>query len=91
MFIATAASAHTSALVANLPESQSEAIGLWVDGFSYREIAGILARQEGHVRVLVHRGLKSLREQPLVREMLAAPSAAQAIQGSESCRTIETN
>ena len=79
-------------LVARLPSSQCEAVGLWADGFSYREIAGILDRQEGHVRVLVHRGLKSLREQPLVRD-LVAESAGQprALREAETCRTIETN
>src|SRR5262249_37604186 len=57
-------------LVARLPENQREALDLWADGFSYAEISQIVERQEGHIRVLVHRGLKALREHPEVSEML---------------------
>jgi RNA polymerase sigma-70 factor, ECF subfamily len=58
-------------LVARLPDNQREAIDLWADGFSYAEISQIVERQEGHIRVLVHRGLKALRDQPQVRAMIA--------------------
>jgi RNA polymerase sigma-70 factor (ECF subfamily) len=47
--------------VAQLPESQREALGLWCEGFSYREIAEIAEQSEGNVRVLVHRAVKQLR------------------------------
>jgi RNA polymerase sigma factor (sigma-70 family) len=57
-------------LVDQLPGSQREAIDLWTEGFRYVEISRILARHEGHVRVLVHRGLKTLREHPQVRALL---------------------
>jgi RNA polymerase sigma-70 factor (ECF subfamily) len=57
-------------LVAKLPPAQREALDLWCEGFSYREIAEIISRQEGHVRVLVHRGLTSLRQHPRVRGWL---------------------
>lgn len=57
-------------LVAELPAAQREAIDLWCEGFCYREIAEITSRQEGHVRVLVHRGLTRLREHPRVRGWL---------------------
>jgi RNA polymerase sigma-70 factor (ECF subfamily) len=57
-------------LVAQLPPAQREAIDLWCEGFSYRQIAEITCRQEGHVRVLVHRGLTSLRQHPRVRDWL---------------------
>jgi len=57
-------------LVETLPPSQREALDLWAEGFSYAEIAAIVERQEGHVRVLVHRGLKALREHPQVRELM---------------------
>jgi RNA polymerase sigma-70 factor, ECF subfamily len=57
-------------LIHRLPLSQREAIDLWAEGFTYAEIARIVERHEGHVRVLVHRGLKALREQPQVRELL---------------------
>lgn len=50
-------------LIGRLPTSQREAIDLWAEGFAYADIARIIDRHEGHVRVLVHRGLKALREQ----------------------------
>jgi RNA polymerase sigma-70 factor (ECF subfamily) len=49
-------------MLADLPCSQREAIHLWCDGFSYREIAKIAELSEGNVRVLVHRGITRLRE-----------------------------
>jgi len=49
-------------LLAQLPQTQREAIHLWCEGFSYREIAKIAARSEGNVRVLVHRGIGKLRQ-----------------------------
>lgn len=58
-------------LVNRLPESQREAIDLWTQGFSYREIAGITQRGEGAVRVLVHRAITRLRENPATRSLLA--------------------
>jgi RNA polymerase sigma-70 factor (ECF subfamily) len=57
-------------LVAHLPLAQREAITLWSEGFSYRQIGEVVGRQEGHVRVLVHRGLARLREQPQVQRWL---------------------
>lgn len=56
-------------LIEELPSNQREALDLWSDGFSYQQIAAIIDRQEGHVRVLVHRGLKALREHPQVRAL----------------------
>jgi RNA polymerase sigma-70 factor (ECF subfamily) len=58
------------ALVGTLPAAQREAIDLWCEGFAYREIGEITGRQEGHVRVLVHRGLSRLRGDPRVRGWL---------------------
>jgi RNA polymerase sigma-70 factor (ECF subfamily) len=58
------------ALLARLPTAQQEAIDLWAQGLCYREIAEVLGRAEVGVRVLVHRGLKSLREHPRVRKWL---------------------
>jgi RNA polymerase sigma factor (sigma-70 family) len=57
-------------LVAALPASQREAIDLWSDGFSYQQIAEITSQKEGTIRVLVHRGLKALREHPQVRALM---------------------
>jgi RNA polymerase sigma factor (sigma-70 family) len=57
-------------LLARLPAPQQEAIDLWAQGLAYREIAEVLGRAEVGVRVLVHRGLKGLREHPRVRKWL---------------------
>ena len=57
-------------LVAALPASQREAIDLWSDGFNYRQIAEITSQKEGTIRVLVHRGLKAIREHPQVRAIM---------------------
>lgn len=77
---AAAAEAHDLAarlrlLLQDLPAAQRETIDLWCEGFSYREIAGISGRTEGHVRVLAHRGLSALRSHPLVRDLLPAPTS----------------
>ena len=61
-------------VVEQLPAAQCEAITLWAEGFSYREIARIADTTEGNVRVLVHRALKSLRQHPLARQLLAGPA-----------------
>lgn len=58
------------ALLCELPAPQRETIDLWCEGLSYREIAEITGREEGHVRVLAHRGLTALRRHPLVRDLL---------------------
>ena len=74
-------------LVEHLPPNQREAIDLWADGFSYAEISRIVERQEGHIRVLVHRGLKTLREQPQVRAMLQEDAQGGCGSRSEPRRT----
>jgi RNA polymerase sigma factor (sigma-70 family) len=63
-------------LLAELPPPQREAIDLWCEGFTHREIAEITGRQEGHVRVLTHRGLTALRRHPAIRDLLAAEPSA---------------
>ena len=75
-------------LIDGLPPNQREAIGLWAEGFTYREIAGIVDRKEGNVRVLVHRALKSLREHPLARELFGRPAQANRLPRHESTRLI---
>lgn len=59
-------------LMAALPRLQAETLDLWSAGLSYKEIAAVTGRTEGHVRVLVHRGLMALRTHPLVRDLLPA-------------------
>jgi len=63
-----------SGLIDELPPKQREAVGLWSEGFSYRQVAEILGQSEGNVRVLVHRALKYLRQHPLARQWLGKPS-----------------
>jgi RNA polymerase sigma-70 factor (ECF subfamily) len=63
-------------LLKHLPAAQRETIDLWCEGFSYREIAEISGRTEGHVRVLAHRGLAALRRHPLVRDLLPGSTVA---------------
>ena len=53
--------------LAQLPEAQREAIELWADGLTSAEIAEILDRPESSVRVLIHRGLKALRNDSNLR------------------------
>lgn len=65
------------ALVRSLPDDQAEAVLLRiVADLSVAEVASIMDRREGNVRVLVHRGLKRLGEhatvtKPRVRTMLS--------------------
>ena len=62
--------AHLRELLQDLPAPQREAIDLWCEGLTYRQIAEVTGRQEGHIRVLAHRGLTTLRTHPLVRDLL---------------------
>ena len=57
-------------LIAQLPSNQREALDLWSDGFSYVQISEITNHTEGHIRVLVHRALKTLRDHPRVKSLL---------------------
>lgn len=63
-------------LVAALPNPQREAVDLWAEGFSYREIADITGEGEGKLRVLVHRALKRLRSDPVTQRMLGGAGGA---------------
>jgi DNA-directed RNA polymerase specialized sigma24 family protein len=56
--------------VEELPANQREAVWLYADGFTYREIANITARTEGSVRVVVHRAIVRLRSHPQLRYLL---------------------
>lgn len=60
-------------VIQHLPRHQREAITLWAEGLRYREIAEITGTTEGNVRVLIHRALKALRQNPLTRHLLAGP------------------
>lgn len=57
------------ALVRTLPPDQAEAVLLRVLAeLSVTEVAAIMGRREGHVRVLVHRGLKKLADSSVTPE-----------------------
>ena len=57
------------AMVRSLPADQAEAVLLRVVAeLSVPEVASIMGRREGTVRVLVHRGLKRLAERSVVTE-----------------------
>jgi RNA polymerase sigma-70 factor (ECF subfamily) len=58
-------------VVATLNNEQQEVVDLWSEGFTYREISRITDRNENTIRVQVHRGLKHIRQHPLVRQLLA--------------------
>jgi RNA polymerase sigma-70 factor (ECF subfamily) len=62
--------ARLNELVAALPAAQRDTIDLWTEGFSYGEISEITGHGQGRLRVLVHRALKRLRSDPVVRQML---------------------
>lgn len=66
-------------LVEALPTKLREAIDLWLDGFSYAEIAEITNRTPGHVRVVVHRAMTKLREHPRTRELLREQSPTEQL------------
>ena len=57
------------ALIRSLPPDQAEAVLLRVVAdLSVTEVAAILGRREGTIRVLVHRGLRRLAERSVVTE-----------------------
>ena len=56
-------------LIAGLPASQREAVDLWAEGFTYREISAITGHKQGAIRVQVHRALKYLRGHPVARQL----------------------
>lgn len=63
-------------LLRELPPPQREAIDLWCEGFTAKEIAAITGRTEGNVRVLTHRGLTALRHHPAIRGLVAPHATA---------------
>jgi RNA polymerase sigma-70 factor, ECF subfamily len=49
--------------ILQLPEDQQQVILMsFIEGFEYKEIAAILNKTEGNIRVITHRGLKKMRE-----------------------------
>ncbi len=54
-----------------LPEAQRDVMELWSHGFNTREIAEVLDRDAGTVRVHLHRSIKRLRKDPKLSTWLA--------------------
>lgn len=54
-----------------LPEAQRDVMELWTHGFDTREIAEVLDRDAGTVRVHLHRSIKRLRKDPKLSTWLA--------------------
>ena len=49
--------------ILQLPEDQQQVILMsFIEGFEYGEIAAVLNKTEGNIRVIMHRGLKKMRE-----------------------------
>jgi len=71
-----------NALVDDLPLDEREALLLWLEGFRYGEIAEMIGRREGHVRVMIHRAIKRLRAYRVVRELIDEEPARLAAGGT---------
>lgn len=68
-----------SRLVNQLAIHQREAVSLWSEGFSYRQIAEMTQATEGNVRVIVHRALQQLRRHPAVQQLLSLSGEIQPL------------
>ena len=65
------------ALLARLSSDQAEAVALRViAGLETPDVARILGKSAGAVRIALHRGLKTLAEDPAVRALAARTSGA---------------
>ena len=57
-------------LLESLTESEKEVVELWSQGLKPIEIAEVIDRPAGSVRVILHRGIKKLRQHPEVSHWL---------------------
>lgn len=57
-------------LVAELPPATRELVLLWAEGMTHRDIATVTERNEGNIRVQLHRAFARLREHTVVRRWL---------------------
>jgi RNA polymerase sigma-70 factor (ECF subfamily) len=58
-------------VIDTLPDGQRLVVNLWSAGFRYREIAEMLEKSEGYVRVASHRAWQTIRNHPKVRKLLS--------------------
>jgi RNA polymerase sigma-70 factor, ECF subfamily len=71
------------ALLAQLSRDQADAVALRViAGLETSDVARILGKSAGAVRIALHRGLKALADDPAVRDLAARPSGADPRRGS---------
>ena len=56
--------------VKDLPASEREVVELWCQGFSNREMASIVGKSQGAIRVALHRAIKQIRSRPQIAQWL---------------------
>jgi RNA polymerase sigma-70 factor (ECF subfamily) len=66
-------------LLDDLPAAQAEAVVLWSEGFMYAEIAEITGRNEGSLRVLVHRAIAWLKQHPAIEATMGTRSVSEEV------------
>lgn len=76
-------------MIVDLPAGQREAISLWAEGLSYRDIAETLETSEGNVRVLMHRAIKRLREHALAQKLGAGAALAGSRRAPEAASEVQ--
>ncbi len=64
-------------LVAELPVAARELVLLWAEGMSHRDIAAVTERNEGNIRVQLHRAFARLREHTTIRRWLREDHATE--------------
>ena len=73
------------ALLASLSPDQAEAVALRViAGLETPDVARILGKSAGAVRIALHRGLKALARDPAVRALAASPGGASPQPGAQT-------
>lgn len=78
-------------LVCELPERQREVIDLLLDGFTYDQIAEITGRSTGNVRVIAHRAIARLRNDPRVKATLLPGAQRSACGITSDNSTVRTS
>jgi len=57
-------------ILASLPLIEREVVELWSEGFKPKEIAEVLSRSPGTIRVQLHRAISSMKKHPEIRPWL---------------------
>lgn len=57
-------------VVGSLPEAEREVVELWSEGFKPKEIAEVLDRPPGTVRVQLHRAIQTMKQHPEIQPWL---------------------